>query len=257
MDGYHASLFGVPLVSGDKEQLLNEVTKSIQKERKTPTAVLFTPNPEQFVQMFHDPAFKALFQKSTWNIPDGQGVVWAVNRKRTREDTRRIQRIPGREVFHDLLRLSTQNNWSVLMVGGKPGSARQIAMRLQRQHPQIRALWDPGAISVARETDTEEQRVVSLIQQERPDMVFVAYGAPWQERWVMNHRDIMSQSGVRLAMVVGGSFEYEVGKVRPVPVLLESLHLECLSRLLLEPWRWKRQLKGGEFFARVLLGHAK
>jgi N-acetylglucosaminyldiphosphoundecaprenol N-acetyl-beta-D-mannosaminyltransferase len=268
--GYIGNLFGISFFGGTKSELLSLIedhlisTKGIQ--------IIFTPNPEQMVLSWKNSFFLEDLKNSSVNIPDGQGIVWALNKQlKVKSSTLKVMRIAGREVFHDLLVIAKEREGKVFLLGGKSGSAEMIAEsyqssvvsyqkdnnnhKLKTENRKLKTLnveWDEGAKDIAHETDEEHDRVMKKIMTFKPDFLFVAYGAPWQERWVSANKDALEKAGVKLAMVVGGAFEYEAGKVPKVPSLVESLHLEWLWRLLHEPWRWQRQLKGLEFFWRVL-----
>lgn len=232
-------IFGVPIFIGSKNEALDILTS--QTHGKGETMLIFTPNPEQLTLALHDPGFKRLLQAADLNLPDGQGLVWALSRA----GAKGVKRIPGREVFHDLLSKSREHKWKVFLLGGRPGSARILADKYQ-------CGFDPGAVDIKRETPEEKTRVLEAIKKFKPELLFVAYGAPRQEEWLSANREALSRIGVKVAMVVGGAFDYEAGLVRRVPGWIESAHLEWLWRLITEPWRAGRQLKGLEFFWRVL-----
>lgn len=71
------------------------------------------------------------------------------------------------------------------------------------------------------------------------DILFVAFGAPKQEEWIHEH---LSHIPFRIAMGVGGSFDFITGEVSRAPWVIRLIGLEWLYRLVKEPWRWKRQL---------------
>jgi N-acetylglucosaminyldiphosphoundecaprenol N-acetyl-beta-D-mannosaminyltransferase len=164
-------------------------------------------------------------------------LVWAIDRK--------IQRVPGREIFHELLKLAKEKKYRVFLLGGKPGAAEKIAALCQMSNANCQVFVDDGP----RENEAE---ILEKIRQTRPSLLFVAYGAPYQEEWILNHREALIDAGVKIAMVVGGAFEYEAGMVPKVPQVIQDLHLEWLHRLISQPWRWRRQLKGLSFFWLVL-----
>lgn len=232
--------YGFSLYGGDRQKLLNLLAPLLEgntQVAQTPITI-FTPNPEQLVRASQDPTFYSYLKSGDILLPDGAGLVWAVNRQRTRDN--RLQRITGREVFHELLELAMSKHYKIFLLGGNLGSAETIASRGNIE-------FDDGP-----KENTEE--ILQKIREYKPDLVFVAYGAPYQEHWIVDHRDVLEQAGVKIAMVVGGSFEYEAGKVARVPAIVERLHLEWLQRLILEPSRLGRQLRGGKFFLDVLLG---
>lgn len=76
------------------------------------------------------------------------------------------------------------------------------------------------------------------------DVLFVAYGHPKQELWMAKHLD---QLPVRVMIGVGGAFDYLSGSVPRAPKILRNVGLEWVFRLLIQPWRWKRQLALIEF----------
>jgi N-acetylglucosaminyldiphosphoundecaprenol N-acetyl-beta-D-mannosaminyltransferase len=79
---------------------------------------------------------------------------------------------------------------------------------------------------------------VKRIESARPHILLVAFGAPAQDMWIATH--LKSLPTVRIAMGVGGTFDFLAGDVRRAPLALRILGLEWLWRLILEPWRWKR-----------------
>lgn len=245
-----AAILDVPLFTSRRVELLETLSSLVFSGTSRNCAVIFTPNPEQFRLALHTQRFLSVLRSATYNLPDGAGVVWALKRA----GVQGVERIPGRVLFHELLELGFQEHKRVLLIGGRPGSSAQVIAKYQaRSSQELPWKSDDGAMDIAHETIEERERVRSLIRSFHPDMVFVAYGAPWQEYWVNDNRTVLDEAGVKIAMVVGGSFEYEAGKAKHVPELIERLHLEWLLRLVSEPWRWKRQLFGLEFFVRIFL----
>lgn len=107
--------------------------------------------------------------------------------------------------------------------------------------PQV--WWLSGYQDVTRPSPQEEQRVLDAIKNLKPAVVFVAFGAPHQERWAASHLKTCFESGARVVMVVGGAFDFLLGKSQRPPSWVQQLGFEWLFRLLQEPWRWRRQLR--------------
>jgi N-acetylglucosaminyldiphosphoundecaprenol N-acetyl-beta-D-mannosaminyltransferase len=76
------------------------------------------------------------------------------------------------------------------------------------------------------------------------DILFVAFGAPKQEFWIAKN---LEKIPVKIAVGVGGAFDYLGGKTPRAPGFIRSLGLEWLFRLIVQPWRIKRQLALLEF----------
>jgi N-acetylglucosaminyldiphosphoundecaprenol N-acetyl-beta-D-mannosaminyltransferase len=99
------------------------------------------------------------------------------------------------------------------------------------------------------ESGNPDRSTVKMIQQKfsksQPlDVLFVGFGFPKQEQWIYDHMDELP---VRVFMTVGGSFDLVSNSLPRAPKAMRSIGLEWLWRLILEPWRWKRQLKLFEF----------
>jgi N-acetylglucosaminyldiphosphoundecaprenol N-acetyl-beta-D-mannosaminyltransferase len=71
-----------------------------------------------------------------------------------------------------------------------------------------------------------------------PDILFVALGAPKQERWIFENLNKLES--VKLAMGVGGAFDFLSGKTKRAPLWMRKIGLEWFWRLIIEPRRVKR-----------------
>lgn len=239
--------YGISLYSGTIQLLIEKCHFFLEEKLKSDGGMwtIYTPNPEQMVLAWEDSSFLAVLKRADILLPDGAGLVWAVRRSRSEQPTANsIQRITGREVFHDLLGLAKELHLKVFLLGGKKGAGKKVMEKWKMENGQWG--YDDGL-------KEQENEVLEKIRAYKPDLLFVAYGAPHQEMWVDRNREALKSVGVKIAMVVGGAFEYEAGLVPRVLPLVEKLHVEWLQRLILEPWRWQRQLKGLQFFLRVLL----
>ena len=81
------------------------------------------------------------------------------------------------------------------------------------------------------------------------DILFVAFGAPKQEFWINEN---LNKIPVKIAIGVGGAFDHISGKVPRAPLIIRRLGMEWLFRLIVQPWRFKRQLALIEFIWLVL-----
>ncbi len=82
------------------------------------------------------------------------------------------------------------------------------------------------------------EKLISRINNAKPDILLVAFGAPKQEKWI--YENLKKMPSVKLAMGVGGSFDFISGKTKRAPLIFQKLGLEWLWRLVLEPRRIKR-----------------
>ncbi len=221
------TILDVPFTTLSKSEVLALVEKWI-KEVKQPPKLVFTPNPEMLVLASEDADFKKVLNQADLNIPDGWGVVSA-SRGRIQE------RIGGTDLTYDLLDLAGKNQWRVFLLGGRPGVAQKAASRFNSS-----IQTDQGPQNVADASVKENQALITKINQFKPDLLFVGFGQKKQETWLVQNR---SQLKVKVALGVGGALDYLAGVQMRAPRVVQDIHLEWLWRLVLQPSRWKRQLK--------------
>jgi len=97
-------------------------------------------------------------------------------------------------------------------------------------------------------TEKEMPSLLKKIRETRPHILLVALGAPKQEYWIKKH---LRETGVPVAIGVGGSFDVIAGHVKRAPLWVQKAHLEWLYRLLKEPWRYKRMLSLPRFMGLI------
>ncbi len=78
----------------------------------------------------------------------------------------------------------------------------------------------------------------------------MAYGHPKQDLWIHEH---LAELNVPVAIGIGGAFDFIAGRAKRAPRWMQRLGLEWLSRLMHEPWRWRRMLALPQFAILVLL----
>lgn len=167
---------------------------------------VFTPNPEMLVIAQKDKEFKDILNKSDMSIPDGVGLKIAGVKNRT----------TGTDLMKKLISLSNEKGFVISFLGGQERVAEKLVERLKRLYQNI-SIVPPGAPA---------------------DLLFVAFGAPKQEKWIAQN---LQKIPVNIAIGVGGAFDYLSGRVPRAPGWVRGLGLEWLFRLIIQPWRIKRQ----------------
>ena len=219
-------IFDLCLFSKDKQTLLNAISSHFDNSSKI--SYIFTPNPEQVIQSHQDTSQSRLFledlQSADWLIPDGVGLVWASKllHSRGQVETPLKQRIAGADLVIDVLNLVSKRSQdhAVLIIGGDGYESSAIS-KLEQQ-TKLKIHWTPGYVNASQPTAQEETAVLKLIQEVRPSVVFVALGAPTQERWLIEHRSMLESANVGLGMAVGGRFDYIIVTVSRAPVIVRQ-----------------------------------
>ncbi|MEW6407757.1 MAG: WecB/TagA/CpsF family glycosyltransferase [Patescibacteria group bacterium] len=97
----------------------------------------------------------------------------------------------------------------------------------------------------------EGLRLNSRINQAKPDILLVAFGQVKQEKWIYNN--LKKMPNVKVAMGVGGAFDFIAGQARRAPKLSQKLGLEWFWRLIFQPWRFNRIMTATFRFARTVI----
>ena len=202
---------------------------------------LATSNPEFVMAAQRDPAFRDVLNAADLCVPDGVGLLWAAKLL----DQPLPAQVTGSDLVPLVAREATARGWRLYLLGAAPGVAEQAAAVLQRLNPGL-VIAGTYAGSPA---DDEAGAIVDRVRLARPDVLFVAYGAPAQDLWIARHRDRLA---VAVMAGVGGAFDHLAGVRRRAPLWVQQVHLEWLFRLISQPWRWRRQLALPRFAARVL-----
>jgi N-acetylglucosaminyldiphosphoundecaprenol N-acetyl-beta-D-mannosaminyltransferase len=179
--------------------------------------------------MYHarrSPAILRYIQSAQHSLCDGIGVVVA-----GRFWGERIPRYTGPIFQLECTERGAAEGWRHFYYGGKPGVAEEMARRLQAKYP--------GAICAGtysppfRElTEAEDRAVIEMINQARPDFVWVGLGLPKQERWIAEH---LGKIDAPWMVGVGAAFDYHSGAVPWAPRWAQAIGAEWIFRLIREP----------------------
>lgn len=203
-----------------------------------------TLNPEMVVEAQTDDKFREAMAKADLRVPDGAGLIWAQWYVRSQFwslfsslvafSFRQAERITGVDTVTALAQAAVHDGVGVYLLGGTVHQVTKTATKLKGMFPTLRihtsadhAFDVNGPIAILQD-----------IQQAKPAILFVAYGAPKQTIWIEKHRaDLPS---VRIAVGVGGAFAI-LSEERPrAPKFFRQLNVEWLWRLFLEPSRLPR-----------------
>ena len=264
-DGNTFKILEIELIGNSLEEVLGLVERRIAKSQKT---FVVTPNPEFIVYAQNHPWFARLLMQSDIAIPDGVALIWAKEVLRENNPFSRLflgfwislkvifagwgeKRVSGTDLTEKLCQLAAQNKWTVYFLGGKDDISQKALTKLQKKYPGLKG-WAQKGPELTLDYWSEEliKEWVVKINQKQPDLLFVAFGMGKQEKFIFDNWDKLD---VKLAMGVGGAFDYLSGEIKRAPKQIQKAGFEWLYRLVKEPWRFKRQLSLLKFIWLVLI----
>jgi len=192
---------------------------------------IVTVNPEFIVAAEKDADFARALAASDLNLPDGANLLRAAQA----QGTPLRERVAGTDFVWYGCGVAAVCGWKIFLLGGRDGVGGLAAARLQARYRKLKIVGTfEGSPAPA-----EESAILERINESGADMLFVAYGAPAQDLWIERNRQNMPN--VRVAIGVGGAFDFIAKRVRRAPSWMQRLGLEWMFRLLIQPWRARRQ----------------
>ena len=226
-------LLGVPLADVTLTTALDRIQEMVAAGRDDGrTRQIATVNVDFIVKAMEDREVREILQRADLCLADGMPLVWASRWF----GTALRERVAGADLVPELIRVSEERDWHVLVFGSSADVANAARDLLHRRHPDARFTIDPGPM--IDDPDCVDMDIVASINAVRPDIVCVALGNPKQERFIVSHRPHIDAP---VMIGVGGSLDMLVGKRRRAPVLLQRLGLEWVVRAVQEPRRLGRR----------------
>ncbi len=237
-DGSRLRILGVPIDAITWKDLRRTITAWVAGDRPRQ---ICTVNPEFVMVAQQDINFYNILNRADLCVADGQGLLWAARHLGSPVP----QRITGSDGVPLIAGWAAEEGWSLFLLGAAEGVAARAAAILQEAHPRLRI----AGTYVGSPSPQDEDGIVARINASGADILFVAYGAPAQDKWIARN---LPRLQVKVAAGVGGAFDFIAGVQKRAPLAWQRLGLEWLYRLIQQPWRWKRMTRLPRFVLAVL-----
>jgi lipopolysaccharide heptosyltransferase II len=234
------TILGIPVDALTFDDLLDRIGTWIASKSKLVRQVC-TVNPEFVMTAQRDINFYNILNRADLCIPDGVGLLWAANRL----GHPLPERVTGSDGVPLIAQRAAREGWKLFLLGAAPGVADRAAQVLCERYPGLQIVGTYAGSPAAH----EEDRIVDLVNASGADILFVAYGAPRQDKWIARN---LPRLNVSVAMGVGGSLDFVAGVTQRAPIWMRQAGIEWLHRLVKQPWRARRMLKLPLFVLAVL-----
>jgi len=203
-------------------------------------SALFTPNSEIVQLCIEDNSMYDIINSADLIVPDGIGVVKA---GRILGTPFKYGKVAGVEVGEELIKRLAETEYTIYLLGGKPGIADKAAEVLSEKYPGIK--FAGCRDGYFKKSGEESDTVIEEINLTGASVVFVCLGCPAQEKWIYENR---SKLNAKALLALGGSLDAYSGNVRRAPKIFIKLGLEWFYRLLCQPQRIGRMMKLPKFY---------
>lgn len=208
------------------------------------TLRIATLNPEIMLEAWRKPVYREALERMTHCTIDGTGLLWmARNARRFRALPRMpLELYQGATFVADLLEKYGDGSKRFYLVGGPEGLAEQAAETIKKKFPKavICGAESGGVIDLENPVDAE---LIKRMNEAKADIVIVGFGAPKQELWISQAKNLKAQ----LAVGVGGTLSFYTTRKR-APQGLQKTHLEWLWRTFTEKGHARRAFRAVAVF---------
>lgn len=221
----YCTILGTNINVTNMQETTDYLTGNLEQLRGSYVCV---SNVHTTVMAYRDEAYRAIQNNAAMALPDGKPLS-IVSRKRGYTEA---QRVPGPDLMPELFRLSAAGGYRHYFYGSTEDTLKKLERNLKEKYPflQIAGMYAPPFRPL---TDEEDRRIVQRINDAKPDFIWVALGAPKQEKWMSQHQGKVN--GVMLG--VGAAFDFIAGTVKRAPRWMQEMCLEWLYRIMQDPVR--------------------
>lgn len=255
-------ILGVKIDNLSQKEILEKIESFLVDDSWHQIATI---NPEFILRAQKEEEFRNILNRCDLNVADGIGIRFAFWRF-----GKFLQcRMAGADLMLEILRLADEKKLGVFLVASDRGlsSYEETRAAILKKFPNLKIGGINLSPVIARREATKQSlnntpckiknEIATLPTVARNDIVFCNFGAPEQEKFIHSLKN-EKNAKIRLAMGVGGSFDYLTGNVCRAPVLMRKIGLEWLWRLILEPrYRFKRILSAVLIFPIKVIFYAK
>lgn len=235
------AILGLPIDNLTMDEAVQAIAARLRGDR--PCQICFV-NADCANIACRDLAYLQVLQEAELRLADGIGMKLAG--KLLGRELR--QNVNGTDLFPRLCAALENSGKGVFLLGARPGVAEGVRDWMATHYPGVRvAGCHRGYFSQG-----EEEAVVRRIAASGADLLLVAMGAPRQEKWIGEY---LARTGVKVAMGVGGLFDFYAGRIPRAPLWIREMGLEWVYRFCQEPRRLARRYLVGNavFLSRVIL----
>ncbi|MDF5716524.1 MAG: WecB/TagA/CpsF family glycosyltransferase [Rhizonema sp. NSF051] len=219
-------------------ELIDFIVKSAKLPKKTTIGHL---NVRGMNFAYELPWYKDFMNKSDLVFCDGFGVLLGAKLCGCRVNSSHRMTCP--DYIEDLALACEQENVSLFLLAGKPGTVDKAITKLKAIAPNLKVKGHHGYFKKSGE---ENESALKQINEFKPDVLYIGFGMPLQEDWIVNNLEHIE---AKVFLPLGACLDFYTGTVYRGPRWMTSCGLEWLTRLVTEPTRlWERYVIGNPLF---------
>lgn len=226
------SILDVNVHLSSTQQVLDIVKEHLNSTDKKMYCIT-TINLEFIMIAQQNKKFKNYINKvSDLNTIDGVGLInvfkWY--------GIKNLDRVCGSDLAYKIAEICRNCNKKYFILGASESVSERAKIKLKELYPGLNIEnYSPPYVKSLKFSKEEDQKIMDILKNYKPDVLCVAFGAPKQELWIDEHKDFLSEIGVKIAIGLGGSFDFISGRIKRAPEIFKKTGNEWLYRLIQEP----------------------
>jgi len=238
------AILGVPFDNVSTAETIEAIDRMVVSRQPH---YLVTANVDFLVQAQEDVELRRILFDAHLVLCDGTPLVWASRLL----GNPLLERVAGADLVPLLLRVAAEKGYRIFFLGATEESCTQAVNRLRKLHPTL-IIADHYSPPFNKLLEMDHDEIKHRILAAKPDLLFVSFGCPKQEKWIaMHYRSL----GVPVSAGVGATIDFLAGTVKRAPLWMQRTGLEWIYRLAQEPRRlFKRYFKDLWVFGWKILG---
>jgi N-acetylglucosaminyldiphosphoundecaprenol N-acetyl-beta-D-mannosaminyltransferase len=228
------NILGTEINKINYQQTLNKIEEFVNDKQQH---YLVTLNPEIILKASYSTYYRGILNNASLSLADGFGLIlgsWFLGDPI-------YHRVTGIDLTYKIAQLSSQKDYKVFLLGGRENAADISKTKLKLKYKGLNIVGaEEGFQDITKIDEAKNNQLIEKIKTSQAQILLVAYGAPFQEKWI--HGNLKKIPNVKVAMGVGGTLDFISGKILRAPRIFRKLGLEWLWRLFIEPVRINRIL---------------
>jgi len=225
----------------NRKKIENSINRVVENKFK---GTIFTINSNIVVNSFKNSEYHEILKKSLINICDGSILAKSLSIIKNQK----LEAYPGPDFFIDMIK---EKKFSHAFVG----ASKEILDELKTQLIEIDYSITNSLFLELPFTDVlnfDYSLISQKINNHNPDFVWVSLGAPKQEIFSSL---LVNKLNRGLIVAVGAAFDFysNSSKVKRAPIYIQTLSLEWLYRLFIQPKKTIKRLKNEFLYMPIIL----